>query len=162
MSSGRIRVQVSAVTGPDWQTNNPFAVRLLSNRATRKTGMGIADRRQREKEQRKTGITDAAERLFFSRGYEDVSMEDIARDVELTRLPYTCILKIRRPFSRLSCSVASGSSGKNSRNVSIVRFNDRYFLCACSIVIRSSIWISILSQDHGVCDRVFPADVHSP
>ncbi len=47
--------------------------------------MGIADRRQREKEQRKTGITDAAERLFFSRGYEDVSMEDIARDVELNK-----------------------------------------------------------------------------
>jgi AcrR family transcriptional regulator len=47
--------------------------------------MGISDRRQREKEQRKTEITDAAERLFFSRGYEDVSMEDIAREVELNK-----------------------------------------------------------------------------
>jgi TetR/AcrR family transcriptional regulator len=47
--------------------------------------MGISDRRQREKEQRKTEITDAAERLFFSRGYEDVSMEDIARAVELNK-----------------------------------------------------------------------------
>jgi len=47
--------------------------------------MGIADRRQREKEQRKTGIIDAAERLFFSRGYEDVSMDDIAREVELNK-----------------------------------------------------------------------------
>ena len=43
--------------------------------------MGIADRRQREKEQRKTGIIDAAECLFFSRSYENVSMEDIARKV---------------------------------------------------------------------------------
>jgi TetR/AcrR family transcriptional regulator len=48
-------------------------------------GMGIADRRQREKEQRKTGIIDAAERLFFSRSYEDVSMDDIAREVELNK-----------------------------------------------------------------------------
>jgi TetR/AcrR family transcriptional regulator len=47
--------------------------------------MGIADRRQREKEQRKTEIINAAERLFFSRGYEDVSMEDIAREVELNK-----------------------------------------------------------------------------
>jgi AcrR family transcriptional regulator len=47
--------------------------------------MGISDRRQREKEQRKTEILDAAERLFFSRGYEDVSMEDIARSVELNK-----------------------------------------------------------------------------
>jgi TetR/AcrR family transcriptional regulator len=47
--------------------------------------MGISDRRQREKEQRKTEITDAAERLFFSRDYEDVSMDDIARDVDLNK-----------------------------------------------------------------------------
>jgi len=47
--------------------------------------MGISERRQREKEQRKTGIIDAAERLFFSRRYEDVSMEDIARAVELNK-----------------------------------------------------------------------------
>ena len=47
--------------------------------------MGIGDRRQREKEQRKTEIIDAAERLFFSRSYEDVSMEDIAREVELNK-----------------------------------------------------------------------------
>jgi TetR/AcrR family transcriptional regulator len=47
--------------------------------------MGISDRRQREKEQRKTEITDAAERLFFSRGYEDVSMDDIAREVDLNK-----------------------------------------------------------------------------
>jgi TetR/AcrR family transcriptional regulator len=47
--------------------------------------MGISERRRREKEQRKTEITDAAERLFFSRGYEDVSMEDIAREVELNK-----------------------------------------------------------------------------
>ena len=47
--------------------------------------MGIADRRQREKEQRKTEILDAAERLFFSRSYEDVSMDEIAREVELNK-----------------------------------------------------------------------------
>ena len=47
--------------------------------------MGISERRQREKEQRKTDIIDAAERLFFSRSYEDVTMDDIAREVELNK-----------------------------------------------------------------------------
>jgi AcrR family transcriptional regulator len=47
--------------------------------------MGIADRRQREKEQRKKEILDAAERLFFSRSYKDVSMDEIAREVELNK-----------------------------------------------------------------------------
>ncbi len=47
--------------------------------------MGIADRRQREKEQRKTGIIDAAERLFFSRSYDEVTIDDIAREVELNK-----------------------------------------------------------------------------
>ena len=47
--------------------------------------MGIADRKQREKEQRKNEILNAAERLFFSRNFEDVSMDDIAREVELNK-----------------------------------------------------------------------------
>lgn len=47
--------------------------------------MGISERRQREKEQRRKEIIDAAERLFFSRSYEDVSMDEIAREVELNK-----------------------------------------------------------------------------
>ena len=47
--------------------------------------MGISDRRQREKEQRRTEILDAAERLFFSKNYEEVSMDGIAREVELNK-----------------------------------------------------------------------------
>lgn len=47
--------------------------------------MGISERRQREKEQRRTGILDAAERLFFTKSYEEVSMDGIAREVELNK-----------------------------------------------------------------------------
>lgn len=47
--------------------------------------MAIADRRQREKEMRRLAILDSAEKLFFSRGYEDVSMDEIAREVELNK-----------------------------------------------------------------------------
>lgn len=47
--------------------------------------MGISERRKREKEQRKSEILDAAERLFFSRSYEDVTMNNIAQEVELNK-----------------------------------------------------------------------------
>jgi TetR/AcrR family transcriptional regulator len=45
----------------------------------------IIDRKEREKERRKKEILDAAEALFFTHDYEDVSMDSIARDVELNK-----------------------------------------------------------------------------
>jgi TetR/AcrR family transcriptional regulator len=47
--------------------------------------MGISERKIREKEQRRKEILDTAERLFFSRGYDSVSMDGIAREVELNK-----------------------------------------------------------------------------
>ncbi|WP_230740954.1 TetR/AcrR family transcriptional regulator [Methanooceanicella nereidis] len=43
--------------------------------------MSIKELKEREKEQRRNYIVDVAERLFFSRGYDNVSMEDIAKEV---------------------------------------------------------------------------------
>lgn len=47
--------------------------------------MALAERRQREKEQRREDIVNAAEKLFFSRGYDNVSMDEIAGEVELSK-----------------------------------------------------------------------------
>ena len=47
--------------------------------------MGIAERREREKEQRRSDILDAAEKLFFSRGIENTTMDDIAEESELSK-----------------------------------------------------------------------------
>ncbi len=47
--------------------------------------MGIAERREREKEQRRNMILDAAEKLFFSRGVENVTMDDVAEEAELSK-----------------------------------------------------------------------------
>nr|WP_321349382.1 TetR/AcrR family transcriptional regulator [uncultured Methanoregula sp.] len=47
--------------------------------------MGISERKIREKEQRRKEILDTAERLFFSRGYDAVSMDGIAHEVELNK-----------------------------------------------------------------------------
>jgi AcrR family transcriptional regulator len=47
--------------------------------------MATADRKQREKERRRTEIIDAAEKLFFAKGYDNVSMDDIAQEAELSK-----------------------------------------------------------------------------
>ena len=44
-----------------------------------------AERKEKEREMRRNDIVDAAEKLFFSRGYENVTMDDIARELELAR-----------------------------------------------------------------------------
>jgi len=47
--------------------------------------LSIKEIRKREKEQRRDYILDVAEELFFSRGYDDVSMNQIAQDVGLNK-----------------------------------------------------------------------------
>lgn len=47
--------------------------------------MSTTARREREKQQRRESIIDAAEKLFFSKGYDNVSLNDIAQEVELNR-----------------------------------------------------------------------------
>ncbi len=46
--------------------------------------MGIAERREREKKERRRRIMDAAKRLFSGGGYTETTMEDIANEVELS------------------------------------------------------------------------------
>lgn len=47
--------------------------------------MGIAERKEREKEQRRKTIIDAAESVFFSKGFDNSSMDDVAKEAELSK-----------------------------------------------------------------------------
>jgi AcrR family transcriptional regulator len=47
--------------------------------------MGIAERKERERLQRRKDIIDAAERIFFSKGYEASTMDDVAVEAELSK-----------------------------------------------------------------------------
>jgi AcrR family transcriptional regulator len=47
--------------------------------------MGITERRQREKERRRTDIVDAAEKVFFSKGMENATMDEVAEEAELSK-----------------------------------------------------------------------------
>jgi TetR/AcrR family transcriptional regulator len=47
--------------------------------------MTVADRKQREKEQRRNEIINAAEKLFYAKGFDKVTMDEIADAVELSK-----------------------------------------------------------------------------
>lgn len=47
--------------------------------------MGIAERKEREKEQRRQAIIAAAEQVFFSRGFDESTMDDVAVQAELSK-----------------------------------------------------------------------------
>ncbi|KPK85345.1 MAG: hypothetical protein AMS27_07530 [Bacteroides sp. SM23_62_1] len=47
--------------------------------------MGIAERKEREKEQRRNAIIDASERIFFTKGMDHSTMDDVAEEAELSK-----------------------------------------------------------------------------
>ncbi|MCK4750411.1 MAG: TetR/AcrR family transcriptional regulator [Bacteroidales bacterium] len=47
--------------------------------------MGISERKDREKQQRREEIVQAAEKVFFSNGFERSTMDDIAEQAELSK-----------------------------------------------------------------------------
>jgi TetR/AcrR family transcriptional regulator len=47
--------------------------------------MGITERREREKEQRQKAIIDAAEKVFFSQGVENATLDEVAERAELSK-----------------------------------------------------------------------------
>lgn len=47
--------------------------------------MGIKERKEREKQQRRTDIINAAEEVFFAKGYDNSTMDDIAARAELAK-----------------------------------------------------------------------------
>ncbi len=47
--------------------------------------MGIIERKEREKEQRRQDIIDAAEKVFFSKGVVESTMDDVAEEAELSK-----------------------------------------------------------------------------
>ena len=47
--------------------------------------MGIAERKEREKAQKREAIIDAAEEIFFAKGYENTTMDEIAEKAEYSK-----------------------------------------------------------------------------
>ena len=47
--------------------------------------MGIAERKEREREQRRNAILEAAEKIFFKKGIDSSTMDEVAEEAELSK-----------------------------------------------------------------------------
>ncbi|WP_160672155.1 TetR/AcrR family transcriptional regulator [Clostridium sp. C8-1-8] len=47
--------------------------------------MGVSERKEKEKEIRRNDIVDAAEKVFFSKGYDLATMDDVAKTAEFSK-----------------------------------------------------------------------------
>ena len=47
--------------------------------------MSITSRREREKQKRRNDIINAAEKVFFAKGYDKVTMDEIANEAEVNK-----------------------------------------------------------------------------
>jgi len=47
--------------------------------------LGINERKEKEKEIRRKDIIDAAERIFFTKGYDNATMDDVAKEAEFSK-----------------------------------------------------------------------------
>lgn len=68
--------------------------------------MGIAERKEREKEQRKNDIIDAAEKTFFNRGFENATMDDVAEQAELSKATLYLYFKSKEDLHFAICTRA--------------------------------------------------------
>ncbi len=68
--------------------------------------MGITERKEREKEQRRNDIVDAAERILFTKGYENSTMEDVAEKAELSKATLYLYFKSKEDLHFAICARA--------------------------------------------------------
>ena len=60
--------------------------------------MGIAERKERERQQRREEIIKAAEEIFFSRGTESATMDEVAERAELSKGTLYLYFKSKEDF----------------------------------------------------------------
>ncbi|TFH27321.1 MAG: TetR/AcrR family transcriptional regulator [Bacteroidia bacterium] len=61
-------------------TDSQYSIHHQNNKR-----MGIAERKEREKQQRREEIIQAAEQVFFSKGFDRSTMDDVAEKAELSK-----------------------------------------------------------------------------
>ena len=68
--------------------------------------MGITERKEREKEQRRNDIIDAAEKILFIKGYDNTTMEDVAEEAELSKATLYLYFKSKEDLHFAICTRA--------------------------------------------------------
>jgi TetR/AcrR family transcriptional regulator len=96
--------------------------------------MPFTNLKEQEKERRRNYIIDAAEKLFFSRGYDNVSMDDIASEIGLNKA--TLYLYFKNKESLFFAVVLRGAKILNAM------INERVKKCGTGMEILDAIGIA--------------------
>ena len=81
--------------------------------------MGIAERREREKDQRRNTILDAAEKVFFSQGINLATMDGVAEEAELSKGTLYLYFKSKEElFLGIACREGAGRSRTRQPGIS--------------------------------------------
>ena len=79
--------------------------------------MGIAERREREKEELRQRILEAASELFACEGYENVSMRKIASEIEYSPTTIYLYFKDKKQLLNEICEITFGELKREMANI---------------------------------------------
>jgi len=85
--------------------------------------MGIAERKEREKQQRREEIIQAAEKVFFTKGFEKSTMDDIAEHAELSKGTLYLYFKSKEDLHMAVARKAIGMLNSITEGVKMVQGN---------------------------------------
>lgn len=104
--------------------------------------MGIIERKEREKEERRNSIIDAAENVFFSKGVANSTMDEVAEAAELSKgtiylyfkhkddlfhgIIHRAMLKLEGVFKKVSSEEGSGAERLTRIGEAYFKFSDEY------------------------------------
>ena len=108
--------------------------------------MTVAERKRREKEKRKMEILDAAEALFVIKGYDFVSMEEIAQMTDLAK--GTIFLYFRSKEDLFTSVVLRSVRTFNSKIMENIANNEDSNISKIKGIGEAVIWFSTCYPDH--------------
>lgn len=104
--------------------------------------MGITERKEREKLRRRNEIIDAAEKVFFSKGFENATMDDVAEKAEYSKgtlyiyfrnkeelmyaIKIRALLKLKEVFNKALKHEVSGLENVRNIGQSFIGFSHKY------------------------------------
>ncbi len=133
--------------------------------------MGISERKEREREQRRNAIVDSAEKVFFEKGIDSATMDDIAEVAELSKGTLYLYFKSKTELYLAVCekgmyimldhfrhAYEKPVSGREKlRNIGLAYFN---FAVTQPDYFKASSYFELTDMDHDAQDSEIAISCH--
>jgi AcrR family transcriptional regulator len=133
--------------------------------------MGISERKEREREQRRSAIVDAAEKVFFGKGVDTATMDEIADEAELSKGTLYLYFKSKTELYLAVCEKGMhlmlgqfhtaynvpASGREKLRNIGLTYFN---FAVTQPDYFKASSYFELTDMDHDAKDSEIAISCH--